>query len=111
MGFKEIELETQRSDAIMGGAGASGPAPELQHQQPGPRFFVNKSRIRDIRRIYMLNLGFHTDIPPAVSSFRYIPGTGISHLDFTSSGISWGNPLPVQVYPGDTFFYYPISQG
>jgi hypothetical protein len=41
MGFKEIQrLESWRSDAMAGGAEATGPAPEIRHQPPGPQFFL-----------------------------------------------------------------------
>ena len=33
MGVKEIELETLRSEAMVGGAGAAGPDPKLRQQQ------------------------------------------------------------------------------
>ena len=42
MGVKEIELETLRSDARVGGAGAAGPVPELWHQQSWPRLFCKQ---------------------------------------------------------------------
>jgi hypothetical protein len=37
MRFKEIQgLESLSSDAMAGGAGATGPAQSIWHQQPGP---------------------------------------------------------------------------
>ena len=39
MGVKEVELETLRTEAMVGGTGAAGPAPDLQHQPPCPRSF------------------------------------------------------------------------
>ena len=31
-GVKEVELETRPTDAMVGGTGAAGPAPDLRHQ-------------------------------------------------------------------------------
>ena len=35
LGMREIVLETRQTDAMVGGSGAAGPAPELRHQPPG----------------------------------------------------------------------------
>ena len=35
-GIKTIRLETRPTDAMVGGSGAAGPAPNLRHQPPGP---------------------------------------------------------------------------
>jgi hypothetical protein len=52
MGFKEIQgLESLRSDAMAGGAGATGPAPEIRHQPPGPGLFLINNRNRSSCRI------------------------------------------------------------
>ena len=35
LGIREIVLETRQTDAMVGGSGAAGPAPDLRHQPPG----------------------------------------------------------------------------
>ena len=42
LGVKEVELETSPTDAMVGGTGAAGPAPDLQHQPHGRRIFIVK---------------------------------------------------------------------
>jgi hypothetical protein len=35
MGVKTVVVETRATDTMVGGSGAAGPVPELQHQPPG----------------------------------------------------------------------------
>ena len=35
LGIREIVLDTRQTDAMVGGSGATGPAPDLRHQPPG----------------------------------------------------------------------------
>jgi hypothetical protein len=59
MGFKVIQgLESLRSDAMAGGAGATGPAPKIRHEQPTPRYFC-KQKVG-------VGIGYGMDIPKLV---------------------------------------------
>ena len=41
-GIREIALETRQTDAMVGGSGAAGPAPDLRHQPPGSAWLCKK---------------------------------------------------------------------
>jgi hypothetical protein len=60
-GFKEIWLETLRADAMVGGAGAAGPAQEILHQSPGPQFFCVDKKVEI--GIYLVYIQLFRDIP------------------------------------------------
>ena len=40
LGVKEVELELWPTDAMVGGKGTAGPAPDLRHQPPCRRIFL-----------------------------------------------------------------------
>ena len=69
LGVTEVELETRPTDAMVGGTGAAGPAPDLRNQTPGGRIFCKKSWTRDL---LSLSLSLSLFLSLSLSLYTYI---------------------------------------